>query len=126
MANLPRRKPPLFVLIVFVWVTAVFLYINRNYLSDPLYWLGFLVYGLFGGSIAGIKRPALLKISGIVVVLVLSISYAIAVRHPETWTFIAGYAGFFTGIGIRIIIRPGQMPSAQGNASSEFGKPPES
>jgi hypothetical protein len=101
MAIGPKRKPTIVLLILLVWVNAVLLYIYRDYLLSPLFWLGYLVFGLFGAFILGSGNPLIDRVSRILAFVVLVVSYLVSLRYPGTLVFTAGFVGLFSGLGLR-------------------------
>lgn len=102
-ASTSKRKANVLLLILLIWVNAVLLYIDKDFLSAPLFWLGYLVFGLFGAFILGTGRPAFERVGRILTFVVLVISYLISVRYPGTIVFTAGFVGLFSGLGVRVI-----------------------
>ncbi len=101
MAMGPKRKPNMVLLVLLVWVNAPLLYIYRDFLSSPLFWLGYLVFGLFGAFILGSGNPLIDRVSRILAFVVLLISYLVSLRYPGTLVFTAGFVGLFSGLGLR-------------------------
>ncbi len=102
-ATTPKRKANKVLLVLLIWVNSVLLYIYRDFLLSPFFWLGYLVFGLFGAFILGSGNPSFERGSRILTFVVLVVSYLVSLRYPGTLVFTAGFVGLFSGLGLRVM-----------------------